>query len=81
MEADEGFVLSNKFRKAVFIEIASGEKSVKRIAKKHHIIERMAMKAMDELEGGKLVNKRDDGYVLTDHGKKIFAQLMREDIR
>jgi len=35
---DEGFILSNKFRRAIFAELVSGETNIERIAKKQHII-------------------------------------------
>ena len=34
---EEGFIVSNKVRRAIFYEIASGEKSLMRIVKKHHL--------------------------------------------
>ncbi len=74
-EIDEGFILSNKFRKAILIELASGEKKTKRIAKKHHLIERMVERAMKELEEEKLVKEENGNYFLTDRGKKVLADL------
>jgi len=37
---DEGYILSNKYRRAIFDELASGESDIRRIAKKtsYHIL-------------------------------------------
>jgi len=35
---DEGYILSNKYRRAIFDELASGESDIRRIAKKHRIV-------------------------------------------
>ena len=45
---DEGFILSNKFRRAVFAELVSGETDIERIAKKHHIIRNVAIRIADD---------------------------------
>ena len=78
-EIDEGFILSNKFRKAILIELASGEKKIKRIAKKHHLIERMVERAMKELEEEKIAREENGNYFLTDRGKKVLADLKAKE--
>jgi|Deesub1362A_J573_1020465.scaffolds.fasta_scaffold05063_4 predicted transcriptional regulator len=72
---EEGFIISNKIRKAVFIEIASGEKSLSRLIKKHHLIEQAARNAIEELKEHGLIEEKEDGYVLTELGKKIYGKL------
>jgi len=72
---EEGFIISNKIRKAIFFEVASGEKSLSRIIKKHHLIEHAARNAAAELEKHGFIEKKEDGYVLTDEGIKIFNKL------
>ncbi len=78
-EIDEGFILSNKFRKAILIELASGEKKIKRIAKKHHLIERMVERAMKEIEEEKITREENGNYFLTDRGKKVLADLKAKE--
>ncbi len=72
---EEGFIISNKIRKAVFIEIASGEKSLSRMIKKQHLIEQAAKNAIEELKEHGLIEEKEDGYVLTELGKKIYGKL------
>ena len=79
-EIDEGFILSNKFRKAILIELASREKKIKRIAKKHHLIERMVERAMKELEEEKIAREENGNYFLTDRGKKVLADLKAKEV-
>ena len=45
---DEGFILSNKFRKAVFAELVQGETDIEQIAKKHQIILNVAIRIADD---------------------------------
>ena len=72
---DEGFILSNKFRRAVFDEIASGETSIERIAKKHHIILIVAKKITDEFIKGGILEKKGNKYIFTDKGEKLAASI------
>lgn len=76
---EEGFIISDKIRTAVFIEIASGEKSITRIAKKHHIIENLARNAVKELKEHGFIEEREDGLHLTEHGTKIYGKLKGRD--
>jgi len=78
---NEGFILSNKIRKAVFIEIASGEKRLERIAKKQHLIERAVKNAAEELKEQGIIEEGEDGYKLTDEGIKLYARMKgREEL-
>jgi predicted transcriptional regulator len=72
---DEGFILSNKFRKAVFHELAAGESDIELIAKKHHIIPKVAKSIVEELIKGNVVEKKERRYVLTKEGEKLAAKL------
>ncbi|GEM_PF-562449 len=74
-EYSEGFIISNKIRKAVFSEIASGEHSIDKIAKKHHLLPKLVERAVTEITEGKLIEKHRKGYRLTDHGKKILIKI------
>ena len=74
-EMEEGFIISNKISTAVFVEIAAGEKSLTRFAKKHHLIEQSVKNAIEELKEHGLVEKKEDGYILTDYGMKIYGKL------
>ncbi len=76
---EEGFIISNKIRKAVFIEIAAGEKSITRISKKHHLIEHVVKNAIEELKRHGIIEEKNDGYVLTDYGKKLYGKLKGKD--
>jgi predicted transcriptional regulator len=74
-EYGEGFIISNKIRKAVFNEIASGEHSIDKIAKKHHLLPKLVDRAVAEITEGKLIEKHKEVYILTDHGKKILTKI------
>ena len=72
---DEGYILSNKFRRAIFDELASGEKNIERIAKKHHIIRNVAIRVADDFINGGILKKNGNNYVLTDEGKKLATSI------
>lgn len=72
---DEGFILSNKFRRAIFDELASGETDIERIAKKHHIIRIVARKVADEFISGGILEKKSNRYFLTKEGEKLAATI------
>lgn len=71
----EGFILSNKFRKAVFLEISSGEDSLSRIAKKHHLLLPMVEKVAEDMVGKQLIREENGKFGFTGRGEKIFAKL------
>ena len=79
MDKEEGFILSNKHRKAVFQEIATGEISAKTIAKKHHLHHTMVENAVRDLREIELVTGHDNNLVLTSQGTKVFADLKSAD--
>jgi predicted transcriptional regulator len=72
---DEGFILSNKFRRAVFAELVSGETDIERIAKKHHIIRNVAIRIADDFIREKIIEKKDNRYFLTNDGEKLAANI------
>ena len=72
---DEGFILSNKFRRTIFDGIMSGENDIDRIAKKHRIIKNVARKIANDLVSGGLLEKKGNRYILTKEGEKIAENI------
>ncbi len=72
---DEGFILSNKFRRVIFDGFASGETNIDRIAKKHRIIRNVARRVADDFIKGGIVEKKDNRYVLTEEGEKLAVKI------
>ena len=72
---DEGFILSNKFRVAIFDEIASGETNIERIAKKHHIVLLVAKKVVNDFISGGILEKKGNNYILTKEGEKLATNI------
>jgi predicted transcriptional regulator len=72
---DEGFILSNKFRMAIFDEIASGETNIERIAKKHHIVLLVAKKVVNDFISGGILEKKGNKYILTREGEKLATNI------
>jgi predicted transcriptional regulator len=79
MDKEEGFILSNKFRKAVFLEVASGARRINEIAKKHHLFPKMVENAVADLKENGIIKEGGEGLELTDMGKKIFSKLRGSD--
>jgi len=75
MSMDEGFILANKFRRVIFDELISGEVDIVQIAKKNHIIPRVAQRIIDEFVTGGIVEKKGKIYVFTDEGKKLVETI------
>ena len=72
---DEGFILSNKYRRAIFEELSSGEKNIQRIAKKHRIIPRVAQRVIQGFVDEGVVEKKGSSYILTKEGEKLSEQI------
>jgi len=72
---DEGYILSNKFRRVIFDGLASGESNIDRIAKKHRIIHNVALRIADDFINGGILEKKGNRYVLTNEGKKIAENI------
>ena len=71
MTVDEGYILSNKFRRAIFNELASGETNIDRIAKKHRIIQTIAKRTIEDFISNGIVEKQGSKYVFTKEGEKL----------
>jgi len=72
---DEGYILSNKYRRTIFDGLASGETNIDRIAKKHRIIRSIAIRIADDFINGGILEKKNNRYELTDEGKKLAATI------
>jgi len=72
---DEGYILSNKFRRAIFDGLASGETNIERIAQKHRIIRNVALRVADDFINGGLLEKKGNRYIFTKDGEKIVANI------
>ena len=73
---EEGYILSNKFRRAIFDGFASGETDLNIITKKHRIIINVAKRiAEDFIEGG-ILEKKGKRYILTKEGERL-AKIIR----
>jgi len=72
---DEGFILSNKYRRVIFDELISGETNLDRIAKKHHIVRRVVQRIIDEFMNSGIIEKKENTYTLTEKGKKIAQNI------
>jgi predicted transcriptional regulator len=72
---DEGFILSNKFRRAIFDELASGETDINRIAKKHRMIHRVVTRVADDFIKGGILEEKSGRYALTEEGEKLATSI------
>ena len=72
---DEGYILSNKYRRAIFDELASGESDINRIAKKHRIVSSIADKVIDDFVKSGILLKKDNRYVFTEEGEKLANNI------
>lgn len=77
MTMDEGFILSNKYRRAIFDELAAGETNIQRIAKKHRIIQMVAQRVVDDFVKGGIVEKQGNNYIFTKEGQKLVESIGR----
>ena len=74
---DEGYILSNKFRKIIFSSIHAGDSNIENIAKKHHIIVNVARKIIKDFEVQGVIEFKDNRYVLTSDGEKL-AEVIKD---
>ena len=72
---DEGYILSNKYRRAIFDELVAGETDIERIAKKHRIILSVARKVADDFINGGILDKKGNKYLLTKAGERLAANI------
>ena len=72
---DEGFIISNKYRRSIFDELASGETDINRIAKKHRIISKVALRVVNDFIKGEILEKKGNRYILTEEGEKLATRI------
>ncbi len=72
---DEGYILSNRFRRIIFDELVSGENDIRRITKKNRMIPSVAQRVIDEFVSGGIVEKKGMRYTFTDEGKKLAQTI------
>ena len=73
---DEGYILSNKYRRIIFECLASGETDIKFISKKHRIAPIITKKIMDDLIKNKIIEIKGNKYELTEEGKKLASTIL-----
>ena len=72
---DEGYILSNKYRRVIFDGLVSGEKNIDRIAKKHRIIRNVAFRIVEDFINNGIVEKKGNQYILTKEGEKLAENI------
>ena len=72
---EEGYILSNKYRRAIFDGFVSGEKNLMSIAKKNRIVPIIAKRILEDFLKGGIIEQKEKGYVLTDKGKKLASMI------
>jgi len=72
---DEGYILSNKFRRTIFDGLASGETNLNVIIKKNRLIPMIAKKIIDDFISNGIIEKKGNRYILTKEGDKLAAQI------
>ena len=72
---DEGYILSNKYRRVIFDSLALGETNLNMIVKKHRIVPRVAEKIIDDFISGGIIEKKGLKYILTNEGKKLSESI------
>lgn len=80
MAENTGFVVSDKNRTAVFVELAHGERSPDHIAKKHHLLKPAVHRVLGEFLGAGLAKRGREGFALTPEGEKVAAELRRQGL-
>lgn len=72
---DEGYILSNKYRKAIFDSITAGDNNINVIVKKHRIVRRIADKIINDFKQNGLVTTKGNIVELTDEGEKLAEKI------
>ena len=72
---DEGYIISNKFRRTIFDGLASGETDIELIAKKHRIIVNVAKRIAEDFISGGILEKKGNRYILTKEGEKLATVI------
>jgi Mn-dependent DtxR family transcriptional regulator len=80
--AIEGFVVSDKNRRAVFIELmTAGPSRADRLVKRLRLVRAAAERAIADLEAQKLVERAGTGEIrLTEEGLRVAHDLKRQDL-
>ena len=73
---DEGYILSNKYRRVIFERLASGEKNINSISKKHRIVPIITKKIINDLIENKIIEKKGNVYELTKEGEKLASTII-----
>ena len=73
---DEGYILSNKFRRIIFESLVAGETNIDNIAKKHRIIPLVARKVANDFTNGGIIEKKNNTYILTSEGRKLAEKII-----
>ena len=74
---DEGYILSNKYRREIFDELASGETNIDRISKKQRIVPIIAKRIIDDFISGGILEQKGNKYILTTKGEKLVESIGR----
>jgi predicted transcriptional regulator len=77
---EEGFILSNKFRRAIFTEVVAGERDIGRISKKHRIPLSIAEKTIKELIEVGVIKEENNRYTLTREGEKAAYKIKSQEL-
>lgn len=77
---NESFVLANKNRLALLVELESGESDLDHITKKHHLVAPAAKAAADDLVGAGLVSEQGGKLTLTEAGQKISTDMKHKGL-
>lgn len=72
---EEGYILSNKFRRAIFDGFASGETNLNIISKKHRIIFSVANRIAEDFINGGILEKKGNKFLLTKEGEKLAKTI------
>jgi predicted transcriptional regulator len=73
---EEGYILSNKFRRTIFDGFAAGETDLNMIVKKHRIIPNVAQRVVNDFINGGILEKKDNNkYILTKAGEKLAENI------
>jgi predicted methyltransferase len=72
---DEGYILSNKYRKTIFDSIIAGDNNINFIVKKHRIVKRIADKIVKDLEENGLIKVDGNVVEFTEEGEKLAEKI------
>jgi len=74
----EAFVLSTPVRRAVFLDLASGETNLSRIVLKNRLLRPAAEKAAADFAERGLVKKDGDAWRMTEEGEKARLEIAKK---